>query len=171
VRRLFSVAAIVAALVCVEPALGDTPASVYTDFAEDGILSCGHSRAALNGVLTDASLYQYGDPLTFLQLKLAIRRQLARGCRRQLGAADSGNSASSGTGESGGTQAEQAAANRDAGQNPQAPGETRREAQRGSGTAQSQEVKEEGAMVLLGAGLLLLALGSGGWAAKRAFTS
>jgi hypothetical protein len=170
VRRLLSVAAIVVALVCVEPALADTPASVYTDFAEDGTLSCGHSRAALNGVLTDASLYQYGDPLTFLELKLAIRRQLAGGCRRRPAAAGSGDSASSGTGESGGTQAGQGAANGGSDQNPQAPGRAAPDAQRGSGTP-SQEVKQEGAMTILGAALLLLALGSGGWAAKRAFTN
>src|SRR5215218_11314573 len=71
----------IAALCCAAPALADEPASVYSDFAGDGVLNCGHSRSALNGVLNDASLYQYGDPLTMLQLKFVIRKQLEGGCR------------------------------------------------------------------------------------------
>src|SRR6266545_1307515 len=87
-----SLAAVLAALVWAAPALADSPASVYSDYASDGKLSCGHSRSALTGVLNDAALYQYGDPLTFLQLKLEIRRQLAGGCRASTGTAGASGS-------------------------------------------------------------------------------
>ena len=165
-RKWFSVIAIVLAVVYVEPARADKPADVYSDFATDGTLSCGHSQSALKGILNDASLYQYGDPLTFLQLKLAIRRQLARGCQKRR-AADPASGASSGSRATGGT----GSTKRVVPKNPQRP---RRPASRGQDarrTAQSDEVERGGAMAILGAGLLLLALGSGGWAAKRAFTN
>ena len=47
-RKWSSVAACLAAL-AFAGAAGDTPPDVYSDFAEDGSLSCGHSRAALKG--------------------------------------------------------------------------------------------------------------------------
>jgi hypothetical protein len=56
------------------------PGDVYNDFAEDGVLSCNHSRADLEGVLYSGSINQYGDPLVLARLKLAIRKQLAGGC-------------------------------------------------------------------------------------------
>jgi hypothetical protein len=93
------------------------PADVYSDFARDGALSCTHSEADLRAVLDDASIYQYCDPVTLGRLKLAIRRQLARGC-------------------------------------PGIEGED-------SGFT-------EGHMVLVGSALLLVTLGTGGWAARRA---
>jgi hypothetical protein len=165
VRTWFSLVAIVVAVVYVEPARADTPANVYSDFAADGTLSCGHSRSALTGVLNDASLYQYGDPLTFLQLKLAIRRQLARGCQRRR-AGEAGGTSSSETVAPGGTGSTKKATKKQ-----RRPSRSVSGAQGGSRTAKSEEVERGGAMVILGAGLLLLALGSGGWAAKRAFTS
>jgi hypothetical protein len=61
------------------PALAD-PAGVYSDYASDGQLSCDHSRGDLSAVLSDASINQYGDPLTLARLKLTIRRQLVAGC-------------------------------------------------------------------------------------------
>ena len=79
--RWVSALAVLAGLVFAGPALADSPVKVYNDFATDGTLSCGHSRAALKGALNDASLQQYGDPLTSVQMKLAIRKQLAGGCR------------------------------------------------------------------------------------------
>ena len=99
-RGWVSLAAVLAALVWAAPGLADSPATVYSDYASDGKLSCGHSRSALTGVLNDASLYQYGDPLTFLQLKLEIRRQLAGGCRASTdGASGSGESTPPSTAE------------------------------------------------------------------------
>ncbi len=167
-RTWFSVIAILAAVAYAEPALADSPADVYSDFAENGALSCNHSRSALKGVLNDASLYQYGDPLTFLQLKLAIRRQLARGCNgRTATATGAGDPASSETraDPSGASESKKSA---------RAKNQPRREKRAALSAqderiAQSGEVQRSGATVILGIGLLLLALGSGGWAAKRAF--
>jgi cobalamin biosynthesis Mg chelatase CobN len=56
------------------------PGDVYNDFVQDGKLNCNHSRADLEGVLRSGSINQYGDPLTLMRLKLAVRRQLAGGC-------------------------------------------------------------------------------------------
>ena len=163
-RTCFSLIAIAVAIAYVEPARADTPAHVYSDFAEDGILSCGHSRSALMGILNDASVYQYGNPLTFLQLKLAIRRQLARGCREARGGNHEG--ASSETNFPRGTGSTKREA-----ENPKRPRRSALGAQSGNSAIRSEGPEQEGAMVILGAGLLLLALGSGGWAAKRAFTN
>src|SRR5436190_10022790 len=80
-RRWVSAFVVLAGLAFAPHALADSPVEVYNDFASDGTLSCGHSRAALKGALNDASLQQYGDPLTSVQMKLAIRKQLAGGCR------------------------------------------------------------------------------------------
>ena len=96
------------------------PARVYSDFARDGVLSCGHPEADLRAVLSDASIYQYGDPVTLNRLKLAIRRQLEEGSCPGIGKEESG-------GLTGGW------------------------------------------MVLVGSVLLMLTLGSGGWAARRAY--
>jgi hypothetical protein len=161
-RKWFSAAAIVAALVCVEPVLADSPASVYSDFAEDGVLSCGHSRSALKGVLNDASLNQYGDPQTFLQLKLAVRKQLAGGCRRAIkrGPADSAGAVLGGSRKSAPAKPKK---------RPGGSEQSTRETEQGTKDGTKSD-KQSGGMVLLGVGLLLLALGSGGWAARRAFS-
>jgi hypothetical protein len=119
----------------------------------------------MTGILKDASLYQYGDPLTFLQLKLAIRRQLAGGCQRR-NAANPEDAGPTGTGEVGGTESTEGAPKK-----PQKPSRSVSGAQGKSRAVQSDGVKRGGGMAILGAGLLLLALGSGGWAAKRAFTN
>ena len=63
------------------PALASAdPSDVYVDYASDGELDCGHSRTDLEGLLTDASINEYGDPLMLTKLKIAVRRQLAVGC-------------------------------------------------------------------------------------------
>lgn len=63
------------------PALASAdPSDVYVDYASDGTLDCGHSRTDLEGLLTDASINEYGDPLVLTKLKIAVRRQLAVGC-------------------------------------------------------------------------------------------
>lgn len=163
-RTWFSLIAIVAAIAYAEPALADTPPDVYSDFAEDGVLNCGHSESAMKGILNDASIHQYGDPLTFLQLKLAIRRQLAGGCERRVVA-----SASNGTSPvtPGATEpAEPAAKNRASGRGRSEPGVQDEPVT----IRQSDAVQRGGTSVIIGVGLLLLALGSGGWAAKRAFS-
>ena len=170
-RRLSSLAACLAALAFAGVAGADSPPDVYSDFAEDGSLSCGHSRAALKGVLTDASIYQYGDPLTFLGLKLAVRKQLAGSCRRAEPAAAEDESPVGGTGTPGDSDepgaggakppSEEAEGRPPTTESPQEEEETPLEVP-SSG--------EDGRMTLLGVALLLLTLGSGGWAARRAFT-
>jgi hypothetical protein len=106
------------ALVTGAAAAQSGPARIYSDFARDGVLKCGHSEADLRAVLSDASIYQYGDPVTLNRLKLAIRRQLEVGC---------------------------------------------------PGMASEKSGLTGGWMVVGGSVLLLLTLGSGGWAARRAF--
>jgi hypothetical protein len=177
-RGWVSLAAVLTALVWAAPALADSPASVYSDYASDGKLSCGHSRSALTGVLNDASLYQYGDPLTMLGLKLEIRRQLAGGCRastRVTEASGSGESAppSTGEGEGGATNGgRKALSGRHNTKRSPGSGKTAhsrsepRPLVAGAGSGQ-----EDGRMVLLGVALLLVALGAGGWAARRAFNA
>lgn len=176
-RGWVSLAAVLAALVWAAPALADSPASVYSDYASDGKLSCGHSRSALTGVLNDASLYQYGDPLTMLGLKLEIRRQLAGGCRASTGAAGASGSgeaspSSTGEGEGAATSGEGSAPSgrHDAKGSPGSgktahPRNEPRPLGAGAGPG-----REDGRMVLLGVALLLVALGAGGWAARRAFS-
>ena len=176
-RRLASaVAVVVAALISSAVARADTPPEVYSDYAEDGVLSCGHSRGALKGVLNDASIYQYGDPLTFLGLKLAVRKQLAGGCRRDERSAVPIESTLPGRGESAFTSppAPQGGARSTTGTRSKA---SRAAPQRPAGGAKEPPVfddsvstDQDGWMVVLGVLLLLVTLGSGGWAARRAFT-
>jgi hypothetical protein len=175
-RGWASLAVVLAALFWAAPALADDPASVYSDFASDGVLSCGHSRAALDGVLNDASLYQYGDPLTMLELKLEIRRQLAGGCRASTGvagASGSGESAPPSTGEGDGAATNGGSHARSGRHDTKRSPSSGRTAgpPRGPGplVAGAGSGHEDGRMVLLGVALLLVALGAGGWAARRAF--
>ena len=171
-RRWASVAVLLAALVCADLAMADTPATVYSDFAEDGVLSCGHSRSAMKGVLNDASLHQYGDPLTFLGLKLAIRKQLAGGCRRQERAAVFFGSAGGDSPSAPAPQPQPGTASPPGEKTTTPPvdpepsvGEPSGEAAR----ATTGDKGQDGRMILLGVVLLLVTLGSGGWAARRAF--
>jgi hypothetical protein len=163
---------VVAALVAAGAAVAaDNPPGVYSDYATDGVLSCGHSRAALRGVLNDASIQQYGDPLTILGLKLAVRKQLAGGCRRKERATLPIGSAA----RSGGTTPPSAAppsnpgsSTKPSSQRPkQPPANAGAEVQAGALGAAGDG--RDGWMVLLGVALLLVTLGSGGWAARRAF--
>jgi hypothetical protein len=80
-RTRASLAAIVAACVWPAGAYAGGPGDVYNDYAADGVLSCNHSRADLVAVIRSGSLNQYGDPYTLARLKLAVRKQLAGGCR------------------------------------------------------------------------------------------
>ena len=172
-RRWSSLAVAVAALVAAgAAAAADNPPGVYSDYATDGVLSCGHSRAALRGVLNDATIQQYGDPLTILGLKLAVRKQLAGGCRRKERATLPIGSAA----RSGGTtppSAEPPSTNPGSSREPSSqrpkppPANSGAEAEAGALGAAGDG--QDGWMVLLGVALLLVTLGSGGWAARRAF--
>jgi hypothetical protein len=173
-RRLSSLAACLAALAFAGVAGADTPPDVYSDFAEDGSLSCGHSRAALKGVLTDASIHQYGDPLTFLGLKLAVRKQLAGSCRRaKPAAADEeppvGGTAVPGDPDEPGAGGAKPPSEEEAEGRPPST-ERPQEEEEQAVPLEVPSPGEDGRMTLLAVALLLLALGSGGWAARRAFT-
>jgi hypothetical protein len=170
-RKWLSAVAVVATLGFTGTALAETPAQVYSDFAADGVLGCGHSRGALEGVLKDASLHQYGDPYTLLGLKLAVRKQLAGGCRRTTQAAA--------TSVSGGDAAQEPDPQAPAGGStpaPERPPATAETDQGSESSAVGGEVRgqpedsRDGRILLVGVLLLLLALASGGWAAKRAYT-
>jgi cobalamin biosynthesis Mg chelatase CobN len=170
VRRWVSAVAVVVFLVYAGPVLADTPALVYSDFAEDGVLSCGHSRSALKRVLNDASLYQYGDPLTFQRLKLAVRKQLAGSCRRPNRTALAEGSPVAESEPDARTSTRSSKTTTKSRQGPgQQPSPLTSDNAAVAGKTDASE--RSGGMVLLGVVLLLLALGSGGWAARRAFTS
>ena len=172
-RRWASLAVVTAALVGAGAAFADNPPAVYSDYSQDGVLSCGHSRAALKGVLNDASFQQYGDPLTMLGLKLAVRKQLAGGCRRKeramlpIGSAAGGGGTTPPpseptTGTTGSSSAPPRA------QNP--PASSGGDNSPGALVANATGDGRDGWMVVLGVMLLLVTLGSGGWAARRAFS-
>ena len=169
-RKLVSFAVILVALAAADFALADTPPAVYSDFAEDGVLSCGHSRSALKGVLNDASIHQYGDPLTLIGLKLAVRKQLAGGCRRtqQSRALESEGSSPAAPAQ----QADDTTKSSGAKTKNQSRKKERSlsESKGQSAAGATAGVQQDGWMILVGVALLLLTLGSGGWAARRAFT-
>jgi hypothetical protein len=80
--RASALAVVLAALLLgAGPAAAD-PSDVYVDYATDGTIECTHSRGDLEGILTDASINEYGDPLMLTRLRIAVRRQLAAGCVR-----------------------------------------------------------------------------------------
>lgn len=178
-RKWASLALVLTALVFAEPALADTPPDVYNDYAQDGVLTCGHSRSALEGALKDASIHQYGDPLTVVGLKFAVRKQLAGGCRRSdrtpqsvpvpgsvppppAAPPESESEPPASTEKSaGGAGKDRQGGNQPPNEDPIGNGARAIETAGGG---------QDGWMILLGVGLLLITLGSGGWAARRAFT-
>ena len=173
-RSWASVVVLAAALIAPAVAGAEPPADVYNDYAADGVLNCGHSRAALKGVLNDASIYQYGDPLTLVGLKLAVRKQLDGGCRRGERAMPIGPAAPGGggapppdsEGEAGGREASGETKNSE----PKDSSSTGAESQTDDVVDVQASNEQDGRMILLGIVLLLLTLGSGGWAARRAFS-
>jgi hypothetical protein len=167
-RKWSSIAIAVFALASAPTALAEGPPEVYSDFAADGVLSCNHSRRALKATLTDASIQQYGDSLTFTGLKLAIRKQLAGGCRRSERSlslfATRGDSSPA-------TRESTPSSTPSPGNGTTSPRGREGDSVTPPATAGiSTASGRDGRMVLLGVLLLLLTLGSGGWAVRRAFT-
>jgi hypothetical protein len=78
-----SLVLVAVACVTASAAYAGGPGDVYTDFAQDGKLSCNHSRSDLESALRSGTLNQYGDPLTLARMKLAVRRQLAGSCKQR----------------------------------------------------------------------------------------
>jgi hypothetical protein len=151
------------------------PGEVYNDFAADGKLSCNHSRADLRNVLRSGSLNQYGDPYTLARLKLAVRRQLAGGCRR--GSASGGNGTGgagartgggTGSGQNrGSSNGSQVHPRRTGGSKSAAPSQATPGRVASSGGDNASFVAGRGLMV----GLLVAALAFGGWLTKHALAA
>jgi len=164
-RARVSLSAIVVA--CVLPvgvAYADGgPGAVYNDYAQDGVLSCNHSHADLVAVLRSGSLNQYGDPLTLARLKLAVRKQLAGGCRRHSGS----RSGTAPTGRSGGGTST-------VGQQPRPkPAPTQAPTQATPSRAASAKEDSGAFFAKRGVivGLLVVALAFGGWLTKHALAA
>jgi hypothetical protein len=146
-----------------------SPGDVYSDFAQDGVLACTHSRADLSAVLRSGSLNQYGDPYTLTRLKLEVRRQLAGGCRSRgaAGTGASGKRTTTSTPSKRGKDVTHRAKDGKA--------RTRSRASQPRSTASSTFAKDgdkgfvfERALI---AGLLVGVLAVGGWLTRRAFVS
>ena len=165
-RARASLAAILAACVWAAGAYAGGPGDVYNDFAADGVLSCTHSRADLVSVIRSGSLNQYGDPYTLARLKLAVRKQLAGGCRHVSRSRQDENG---GAGAPSGTMGPTAGA-----QSKGSPGHHRRnppgpQAEPSPGPAAS--TGGDNASFVVGRGLivgaLVAALAFGGWLTKH----
>jgi hypothetical protein len=175
VRALTSLATILVACVCVTGvAYGGGPGAVYNDYAADGKLSCNHSRADLLAVLRSGSLNQYGDPYTLAGLKLAVRRQLAGGCRG--GSASSGSASSTTGGRSNGTGATSTQAGKSGVRrtgsgtpSPRNPTGSPSPTQASAGISNGGNGAFVSERVLV-AGLLAGGLAIGGWLTRRALT-
>jgi hypothetical protein len=173
-RVRIRLAAIVVAFACLTGVAraGGGPGAVYNDFAQDGKLSCNHSRADLEAVLRSGSLNQYGDPLTLARLKLAVRKQLAGGCRRTTRSRQTGGAG----GPGGGTAAGGTTAGR---QKPGSSKGSRKHSRTGSSTFvppskaasgggdNASFVASRGLII----GLLIAALAFGGWLTKHALAA
>jgi hypothetical protein len=164
--RRASLAAIVVACVWAAGASAGGPGDVYNDFAADGVLSCKHSRADLVAVIRSGSLYQYGDPYTLARLKLAARKQLARGCRRPSRSRqdeNGGAAAPGGTGDETGGQTGGGQPKGSAGHDRQNPPQ--------ASPRPTASAGEDNASFVMGRGLIVAvlaaALAFGGWLTKR----
>ena len=175
-RARVSLAAIFVAFACMSGIAYAGPGDVYNDFAADGQLSCNHSSADLRNVLRSGSINQYGDPYTLAGLKLAVRRQLAGGCR------NGGSNSPTETSARGGQESGTGTTNRGSAgkQRGKQTGPGSRPGQRSSGSppssAASAGISSEGngAFVserVLVAGLLAGGLAIGGWLTRRALTA
>jgi len=160
-RRASAVAAAVALSVVPAAAASNPVPALYNDFASDGVLSC-HSKADLRAVLADATLQQYGDPSTMIGLKLAAHKQLAGGCGQSRSSTPPGSSGSTADRQRGTSQATHSKKGNSKGRAPRtSAAPPRSEASGVDGPTDKR--------MLLGTGLLLLTLATGGWAARRAF--
>jgi hypothetical protein len=167
-------AVVVIALACSAGiAHADGPGDVYNDFAQDGKLSCNHSRADLLAVLRSGSINQYGDPYTLARLKLAVRRQLAGGCHAGSHRAGNGFVAGSGAGRGSGSGANSTGTTgkhvgSTGAKSRSSTDSGRSEPKSGSPSAASTEGNGDFATDRALLGLLLVGgLGLGGWLTKR----
>jgi cobalamin biosynthesis Mg chelatase CobN len=180
-RRSASLAVVVAALAMGAGAAhaDGGPSAVYNDYAQDQKLSCNHSRADLEGALHSGTLNQYGDPYTLTGMKLAIRRQLAGGCRSsQSGSSQSrqpgqGSTTAGGTSTTQGGSAEQGSKTK----RPEPKGHRPPGPRSGAPTLEGRQASVAGSSgsFIAGRGLILLglvvALALGGWLTRRALAT
>lgn len=168
VCRWFSAIAAAAALGFAPVAAAGNPVpALYNEFATNGALSC-HSKADLRAVLVDATLQQYGDPFTMIGLKLAARKQLVVGCRHGTQSSTPGSTAP----------------RADPQRRSSPPATSQTHAKKNGKKSRNKRPRVSAApppteastldgptdrRMLLGTGLLLLTLATGGWAARRAF--
>ena len=176
-RTRASLAAIVTAGACAATTAvahaGGGPGAVYNDFAQDGRLSCNHSRTDLEAVLRSGSLNQYGDPLTLARLKLAVRKQLAGGCQNKGGSRGNGTGGAGAPGGGGTGSGQKSGSNGSPGHSPTNGSKPAPPAQATAGRAASSGgdnasfVASRGLIV----GLLVAALAFGGWLTKHALAA
>jgi hypothetical protein len=157
---------------------GGGPGAVYNDYAQDGKLSCNHSRADLEGALRSGTLNQYGDPYTLTGLKLAIRRNLAVGCRRTRSGGGGATGAESTPGQTGGPVAGHKSKPKSPGKpnSPRKPGNPKLQPPAPpSGGSNQASVGGSSGSFLAGRGLILLGLVAAvilaGWLTKHALTA
>jgi hypothetical protein len=175
-RTRASLAAIVAACACAATTgvahAGGGPGPVYNDFVRDGVLSCNHSRGDLEAVLRSGSLNQYGDPLTLARLKLAVRKQLAGGCRPGSGSGRNGTGGA-GAPSGGGTGSGQKSGSSKGTSGHPRTGGSKSASQATPGRAASSG--GDNASFVAGrsliVGLLVAALAFGGWLTKHALAA
>ena len=147
------------------------PGDVYTDFAQDGKLSCNHSRSDLEAALRSGTLNQYGDPLTLTRMKLAVRKQLAGdGCGSR------GSSTSAGEGTTTGTTTTTQTGRTGTGEDSKSkPGSHRATGGPQTPVERSQSVSDDNGSFLAGRGLVLgllaVAVAFGGWLTKHALSA
>jgi cobalamin biosynthesis Mg chelatase CobN len=177
--RVSLVAIVLAGAFAAAAYAGGGAGAVYSDFVQDGKLSCNHSRADLEAVLRSGTLNQYGDPLTLERLKLAVRKQLADGCRKQSASAATSPTNGAGTATTttqttttgtttaghGGTQNHKGSKPASVGQHP---------LPNASAISSQRVANEDNGSFLAGRGLVLIllvaAVALGGWLTKRALS-
>jgi hypothetical protein len=150
---------------------GGGPGDVYTDFAQDGKLSCDHPRSDLEAALRSGTLNQYGDPLTLARMKLAVRKQLAGGCRRGSSSRSVGTGTTTGTPTQttgGGGAGEKQKSNPKKGPTPGEPPKPKP-------VERSGTVSQDNGSFLVGRGLIIgllaAAVALGGWLTKHALSA
>jgi hypothetical protein len=171
-RTRASLVLVVVACTIASAAHAGGPGDVYTDVAQDGKLSCNHSRSDLEAALRSGTLNQYGDPLTLAHMKLEVRKQLDGSCKPRVqgpgatttptGTSTTTDSGRSGTSKHAKSKARQRRA-------PQPPTESGRPIERG-GPASG----ENGSFLAgrgLAVGLLAAAVALGGWLTKHALSA
>jgi hypothetical protein len=171
-KRASLVVVVLALCVTASTAYAASPGVIYTDFAQDGKLSCTYSHSDLEAALRSGTLNQYGDPLTLARMKLAVRKQLAGGCKQ------GGDSNAAPSRTTTGTTGAQGGGGDGAGNSkqPKAKPAHPRQASgqltliaRGSSTSQDNGSFLAGRGLVIG--LLAVAVALGGWLTKHALSA